>query len=129
MISQSLFFSLFHYSHFDYFSKDQDGPYESLEPSLSYSPLAVMVSVIIGGVMFLGLWFIGLFFKLPGEMPIVRSCSAAISAACHRPRWDTNASVKKLSYGSVEGRSTNDMEHVAFCSGETWPLRDGEMYV
>jgi hypothetical protein len=62
-------------------------------------------------------------------MPIVRSCSAAISAACHGPGWDVNASMKALSYGSVEGRSADGTEHVAFCSGETRPLRDGRVYI
>ncbi|WJG35878.1 uncharacterized protein FOBCDRAFT_204566 [Fusarium oxysporum Fo47] len=129
MISQSIFFSLLHYCYFeDYYWSDITLD-DSIEPSLSYSPLAVMISIIIGGVMLLGLWLTALYIKLPGEMPIVRSCSAAISAACHGPGWDVNASMKALSYGSVEGHSPNGTEHVAFCSGETRPLRDGVVYI
>lgn len=124
MISQSIFYSVFKYHKWHGSSWDV-----IFDGGVAWSPFAIIISIVIGGVMLLGLWFVALFVKLPGEVPIVRSCSAAISAACHGPEWDMNASMNALSYGSVEDSSVNRTEHAAFCSGETRPLKQGVVYI
>ncbi|KAJ5780256.1 hypothetical protein N7457_005416 [Penicillium paradoxum] len=53
-----------------------------------FSPLAMMISIIVGGVMFFYLVGLG-FRRFKSAMPVAGSCSLAIAAACH-PRFDPN---------------------------------------
>ena len=72
---------------------------------LGYSPLAIMVAVIVGG----SAWIVGVHLGLrryKGGMPLVGSCSAAISAACHQPKEDVNAAELPLMWGVVQEEET-----------------------
>ncbi|CEL10186.1 hypothetical protein ASPCAL13310 [Aspergillus calidoustus] len=51
--------------------------------SLAYSPVAILVSIILGGVMVTGLLIMALFRRYRSVLPLAGSCSIAISAACH----------------------------------------------
>lgn len=62
----------------------------------------VNLPAIIMGTFFF-LVFIGYSFrKMPSGMPLVSSCSAAISAACHRPSEDTDAHLLPILWGVVD---------------------------
>ena len=60
------------------------------------------------------------FRKVKLGMPLAGSCSAAISAACHAPEADVNASLKRLKWGVVaqEGSDSSykDVGHCCFTS-------------
>ena len=65
-----------------------------------YSPMAIIFVIILGSfIVLLGICF-G-FRKSRGGMPLAGSCSAAISAACHPPEADANASLKRVMWGVV----------------------------
>jgi hypothetical protein len=50
---------------------------------LAYSPVAILVSIILGGIMITGLLGMALFRRYRSILPLSGSCSIAISAACH----------------------------------------------
>ena len=57
------------------------------------------------------------------EIPLVGSCSAAISAACHRPKEDEDAADKPLMWGAVSMK--DGVGHCCFTSFEvTTPIED-----
>ena len=81
-----------------------------------YSPMAIIFVVILGSIVIL----VGIangFRKIKGGMPLAGSCSAAISAACHPPKADVNASSKRVKWGVVAERNPNDPDNrVGHCS-------------
>ena len=81
-----------------------------------YSPMAMIFVIILGSiVVLLGICF-G-FRKSRGGMPLAGSCSAAISAACHPPEADVNASLKRVMWGVVaEDSFQHEGECVGHCS-------------
>lgn len=96
-----------------------------------YSLIATMFSLIVGAIIVLLLVATGFPRYKPG-MPFVGSCSAAISAACHRPREDVNASKLPLKWGVV-GHETNErtgdrIGHCAFFSFNVDTPIKGELY-
>ena len=79
-----------------------------------YSPMAIIFVIIFGFIVVL----IGIangFRKVREGMPFAGSCSAAISAACHPPKADVNASSKRVKWGAVAATDAND-PHVGHCS-------------
>ena len=81
-----------------------------------YSPMAMIFVIILGSiVVLLGICF-GLR-KARGGMPLAGSCSAAISAACHPPETDVDASMKRIMWGVVaEDCFQYEGENVGHCS-------------
>ena len=81
-----------------------------------YSPMAMIFVIILGSiVVLLGICF-GLR-KARGGMPLAGSCSAAISAACHPPEADVDASIKRIMWGVVtEDCFQYEGENVGHCS-------------
>lgn len=59
-------------------------------------------------------------------MPLAGSCNVAISAACHRPKEDTEAAVLPLLWGAVS--SENRIGHLFFTSFEVSPPVEGMAY-
>lgn len=67
--------------------------------------------------------------RFDGSMPLVGSCSAAISAACHAPPWDSHASTQALQWGSVSGMTSPDgIGHCCFSSGVVSDPVPGQEY-
>ena len=123
--------------------------------ALGYSNIAIMTTILLGGIaIVLG---IGMGFRIyEGGMPLVGSCSAAISAACHQPSRDTDAATKALMWGvavgkaggsDVKGRASGigvveggsgvlegdngkagKIGHCSFTSLPAEPPREGEVY-
>ena len=81
-----------------------------------YSPMAIIFVIILGFIVIL----VGIangFRKVKDGMPLAGSCSAAISAACHPPKADVNASSKRLMWGVVAEVDPNDShDRVGHCS-------------
>lgn len=96
--------------------------------SCGFSPMAMVFVLIAGGFLIAGTILLG-FFSYSGAIPLVGSCSAAISAACHRPPWDDNAALKPVKWGVVpEMGDPSGVGHCTFSSGDVEPLQNGERY-
>lgn len=62
----------------------------------------------------------GYFRTYPSEdaMPLASTCSAAISAACHRPEADKEAHLLPVQWG-VEGKDDEGVDHCSFTTSQT----------
>lgn len=80
--------------------------------NISYSPLPLFVSILIGGVLMIILIGLG-FRKLKSEMPLVGTCSAAISAACHPPAGEKGetAVLGPVTWGETTGAPVLTIGH------------------
>lgn len=81
-----------------------------------YSPIAIIFVIILGSIVVL-LGICNGFRKARVGMPLAGSCSAAISAACHPPEADVDASLKRVMWGVVAEESFKHLgESVGHCS-------------
>lgn len=97
--------------------------------SLSWSPLAMMIMIIIGGVLLLGFWTVSWFKKYPPTgMPLAQSSSVCISSACHAPAGDENAATKRVQWGEVGEKDARGVGHACFTSEQVTPVVEGEIY-
>ena len=119
LVSQSIFII-----HINWY-KDGVLNLHTQSDSFGYSFIAIIALVTLGGIMLL----IGIFYGFrrykPG-MPLAGSCSAAISAACHRPNDDVDAQFKPVMWGAVE--SSNPIGHCCFTSFEVTKPVKGQVY-
>lgn len=106
------------------------------DPDLSvstcgYSNIAIIFLIIFASITVL-LGLASGFRRYEAGMPLVGSCSAAISAACHPPEGDTNASGKPLMWGCVDRREAGDGDevigHCSFTSLEVHRPIKGQLY-
>jgi hypothetical protein len=77
------------------------------ETGCGYSPLATFIAMI-AGLTAMGVLVLFGLRRLRSNMPLASSCSAAISAACHPPPGDSDASLKPVKWGVVQLDSGND---------------------
>lgn len=93
-----------------------------------YSIFAMILGLGLGVLMLLAVIGTGLRKRKTG-MPIVGSCSAAISSACH-PESPNDDSLSLLQWGDirVEPGSGADFKRCAFSSGNVCQPVDGEIY-
>ena len=101
--------------------------------SCGFSPIAMIITIVLGFVLVLATFAVGQR-KYNASMPLVGSCSIAISAACHRPEWDTDAAVKPVIWGVIPPTGIGfepmieEVGHASFTSGEVLPLEEGKEY-
>lgn len=82
------------------------------ETACSFSLKAMFLTILVGTLAMAILIGLG-FRRLRSDMPVASSCSAAISAACHPPPGDTDASLKPVKWGQIinaqaRSQGTND---------------------
>ena len=111
---------------------DSYDPHHNLDPSTSfsscgYSAYALVITMIVGSVMFLALLCNG-FRRLDTRMPLVGSCSLAISAACHRPPDDDEASLLPVQWGAVSHETARRPGHCCFTSFDVEQPIEGQKY-
>lgn len=75
--------------------------------SLSYSPVAILISILLGALMLAVLLVLALCRRHQSIIPLAGSCSVAISAACHS--------------GVDEDSSTSALREVMWGKTETFP--------
>jgi hypothetical protein len=95
-----------------------------------FSPFAMIFVIIAGLVIVIGVVLLSLR-RFNGDIPLVGSCSAAISAACHGPSWEEDGFwMKKLQWGVVPGMGleTNDVGHCSFSGGHVEKPVSGVAY-
>jgi hypothetical protein len=68
------------------------------------------------------------FRRYDSRIPIVGSCSAAISAACHRPADDEDAALEAVKWGVVEREDTGGVGHCCLSSFEVREPVEGARY-
>lgn len=120
LVSQSLFLSRVE-------SFANDGEEGGLLSTVGYSCIAI-ITVIILGTIVVALGILNGFRKYRPGMPLVGSCSAAISAACHRPREDIDAATLPVLWGAVSGQEEGALGHCCITSFEASPPMEGELY-
>ncbi|KIX09181.1 uncharacterized protein Z518_00260 [Rhinocladiella mackenziei CBS 650.93] len=96
--------------------------------SCGFSPLAMILVLVAGVCIIIATIMLGLR-KHSSAIPLVGSCSAAISAACHQPAWDADAAIKPVQWGVIPGSGDEGgVAHCAFTSGKVEPLQYGREY-
>ncbi|OGM43322.1 hypothetical protein ABOM_008718 [Aspergillus bombycis] len=92
-----------------------------------YSPLAIVTALAVAVLMFAVLTTVSTFKLKPG-IPVIGSCSVAISAACHPPEEDSDAAGKPLSWGAVRHQEGDQPGHCCLTSQTVEKPRYGELY-
>ncbi|CAG8075633.1 unnamed protein product [Penicillium nalgiovense] len=92
-----------------------------------YSPLAIACALAVALVLFVALVVLSSRKLKPG-MPVVGSCSLAISAACHPPESDESVAVKPLLWGAVAHEENGKPGHCCLTSFEVEKPRKGALY-
>lgn len=106
---------------------DQQGR-EVLSEAIStcgYSCIAIITVIIVGSIMVLFGILTG-SRKYKEGMPLIGSCSAAISAACHPLSNDSDASLHPIMWGVVENK--DPVGHCCFSSLDVSPPVNGKVY-
>ena len=98
---------------------------ESWILTCGYSPGAIVITVIVGTVIAVAIFFLG-WRKYPDTMPLAGTNSAAIAAACHVLPEDRNCTTKPLQWGVVS--QTDGVGHCSFSAGVVAPPIPGRMY-
>ena len=120
LVSQSVFLA-----RVSVFTSDGAEVTDNSISSIGYSSIAIITAIALGTVMVL-LGILTGFRRYPPGMPLAASCSAAISAACHRPEGDTDAAEKPLIWGAVE--TEGNIGHCCFTSFEVEKPVVGRLY-
>ena len=90
-----------------------------------YSNIAVISVILLGSIIILlGILIGSRPYKV--GMPLVGSCSAAISAACHALKNDPNASLRPVMWGAV--KTNGSVGHCCFSSLDVSPPVEGRVY-
>lgn len=96
-----------------------------------FSNIALLFVICLGSLLVLIVLGHG-FRRFESMMPLARSCSATISAACHPPELDTDAASKPVKWGVVEGYEVEKVKaaipHCTFTSFEVSRPIEGELY-
>lgn len=98
---------------------------EVLISTCGYSPIAIITVLPLGALLLVVLIANG-FRKYKEGMPLAGSCSAAISAACHRPKEDVDAALLPVLWGAVS--TEGPIGHCCFTSFEVSPPVKGKPY-
>ncbi|KAL9614475.1 MAG: hypothetical protein Q9167_001003 [Letrouitia subvulpina] len=93
--------------------------------SCGYSPGAIVLAIIVGTLIFLATFIMG-SRKYPTGIPLTATCSAGISAACHAPVDDIDASVLPVQWGVVSVK--DGIGHCSFSSKVVAPPIPGYVY-
>ena len=93
--------------------------------TIGYSCIAIITVIFLGVIMIFLEVLNG--FRVHQGMPLAGSCSAAISAACHRPEEDVDAATKPVMWGVVS--SEDGVGHCCFTSFEFSRPVPGEHYL
>lgn len=126
LVSQSLFLTLI--AHYRYVPGSPPSGGDVEYSGLGYSAYGIFLSLVVGALMILALWLYAAILRYPRAMPLARCNSAAISAACHRHDWDTDAARKRVRWGSIGTDPSTGVAHASFSSGPVDELLPGQLY-
>lgn len=120
-VSQSLFLA-------NVLTVRRDGDIEATVSTAGYSPIAMICTICLGGCMLIFVFSIGRFWRYSSDIPLVSSCSAAISAACHPPHDQKNAHLFPVQWGAVPGMKREEVEHCSFSADDVDKPVEGALY-
>lgn len=93
-----------------------------------YSPIATIISALLCLLVLAAVFCLGLR-RYSGIIPIAGSCSAAISAACHRPESDEKAAWHAVKWGETKYYGPRPIVcHLAFSSEDVFTPVAGNWY-
>ena len=121
-MSESIFIVRLNY--FDIYQRPyvDSGRHPGYIQTLGWSPPAIIVSLIIG-VMCLAVSIIIAHRKFPSGMPLMSTCSIAISAACHRSAFEDSAMTERpLKYGMLPDAVESRQIYAGFSASHVDPL-------
>jgi hypothetical protein len=95
--------------------------------TVGYSCIAIFFAIIVG-VIAVTAGVANGFRRYNAGIPLVGSCSAAISAACHRPSDDPSASLLPLKWGCADADTGNDIGHCSLSSFDVTSPETGLFY-
>jgi len=95
--------------------------------SLGYSPRAIITVIVFGSLALLSLIAVSFIKYRPG-IPLVGSCSIAISATCHGQKNGKEAAVEKVGWG-VLSVGTDGVGHCGLSKDELSAPVKGAMYI
>ena len=95
--------------------------------TVGYSCIAIFFAILVG-IVAVTAGVLNGFRRFDAGIPLVGSCSAAISAACHRPSDDSSASLLPLKWGCVDADSGNNIGHCTLTSFEVTAPEQGCFY-
>jgi len=131
LVSQSIFLArvtIWHdgdnESPFDNFGRN--GYEHKTISAVGYSCIPLLCVILLGTAMLIVAVLVG-HQKLPSNMPVAGSCSAAMAAAADRPKDDLHASILPVKWGVVTNSDTT-VGHVCFTSQEVTELQEGKVY-
>lgn len=105
--------------------------YSAVTRTCGYSPIAMLAVVIVGGAMLVAVVAFG-YIPYKRGMPLVGSCSLAISAACHPDirsgAGDVAQSEEKLKWGVVS-TGLDGIGHCAYSSEDVGLIVEGRTYI
>jgi len=79
--------------------------------------LTSVLLVVAGGLLFMIGFLVVSSQKHAGNMPVGASCSAVVSAACHRPQEDKEAFLFPVQWGEVPEEARRVRCNTGFCPG------------
>lgn len=94
--------------------------------SCGYTPMAILLSMVVGSIVPLSALLTGLRKHHP-DMPLAGTTSIAISAACHAPPDDVDAAVLPIQWGVVSVE--NGVGHCCFSSKLVTPPIPNRRYL
>ena len=98
-------------------------------PNPGFSPMPILLVVIVGTIMLVVLIGHGWFRRFSSPMPVVGSCSVAIASACHPPASDElNAAFLPVAWGDVSGGPVGEVGHCSFTSQRVYEPVNGRLY-
>lgn len=80
-----------------------------------YSPIAIVFSIILGSLITL-ITIGGSLKRMEPATPLVGTCSAVVSAACHGPAADEYAALGKLKWGVLSDNNEWGWNHCCITS-------------
>lgn len=97
--------------------------------SCGYSPIAIITVIPIGIILLLLVVLTGFRRCEKGGIPFAGSSSAAISAACHPPEKDVDATLLPVMWDEVKSQDSElAMGHCCFTSFAVSTPVEGNMY-
>ena len=94
-----LFQSIFLVHELSYSADGTRNPAAKIQ-SCGYSPIAIVSSIAVGGLMLIALALVSLRTYKPG-LPLLTSCSSLIGDACRQESEDTSASTSSIMWGDI----------------------------
>ncbi|KUJ10921.1 uncharacterized protein LY89DRAFT_655765 [Mollisia scopiformis] len=93
---------------------------------LGWTSGALMLSIILGGVLYFTCVSMGVFMRYSPGLPLLGGCSLVISAACHAQPDDKNAELGPVQWGVV-GVNEDGTSHCGFGSKDVRLPYEGEI--